>query len=150
MKLDSLEQLEEEILRCDRCPLRESATRPVPGHGNVGVKWMLIGEAPGREEDENGIPFIGASGRKLDKLMALAGISLNDCYLSNVCRCRPPENRTPKKKEIQACKEFLMREIRLVKPTCLITLGATPLGLFSTQGVTQTHGTSFVVEIPDA
>ncbi len=147
--MDSLDKIAQDILQCQRCELRMTATNPVPGHGDIGAKYFLIGEAPGREEDEQGVPFVGQSGRKLDKLLALAKIDLNDCYLSNVCRCRPPENRVPRKKEVKACVDFLWREIRLVKPSIIIPLGATPLALFSTQGISQVHGTSFLWELPD-
>jgi len=126
-----------------------TATRPVPGHGIAGVKYFLIGEAPGRDEDAAGIPFVGSAGRRLDKLLELAGIDINDCYLSNVCRCRPPQNRTPRKKEIRECVDFLWREIKLVKPEYVITLGSTPLSLFSEHGVTQMHGTMFEWEMED-
>ncbi len=142
--MDSLEQITKDIFSCQRCELRQNATRPVAGLGYVGAKYFLIGEAPGREEDEGGVPFVGQAGRRLDKLLVLAKISINDCFLSNVCRCRPPQNRDPKKKEIRACVDFLWREIKLVKPQYIITLGATPLGLFTQSGgVSQLHGTSF-------
>uniref|UniRef100_A0A6M3IRM8 Type-4 uracil-DNA glycosylase n=1 Tax=viral metagenome TaxID=1070528 RepID=A0A6M3IRM8_9ZZZZ len=149
--MDSLETIAQELKLCQRCELRMSCTQPVPGIGEVGSKYFLIGEAPGAEEDEVGIPFVGSSGRRLDKLLALAQIDPNDCYLSNVCRCRPPKNRNPRKKEITACVPFLWREIRLVKPEYIITLGSTPLGLFTQSGgVSQYHGTLMEVEIPDA
>ena len=148
--MDSLNLISQDILQCQRCELRMNATRPVCGHGSLGAKYFLIGEAPGSQEDVEGVPFVGQAGRRLDKLLALAGIDINDCFLSNVCRCRPPSNRTPKKKEIKACVEFLWREIRLVKPETLITLGATPLGLFTQSGgVSQLHGTSFEWEMPN-
>lgn len=147
--MDSLETLYAGIKACQKCELRQTATQPVCGIGDIGSKYMLIGEAPGREEDKVGVPFVGAAGKKLDKLVSLAGIDLNTCYLSNVCRCRPPDNRTPRKKEIAACKEFLLREIRLVKPEYIITLGATPLSLFTEHGVSSMHGTLLDVEIPD-
>jgi DNA polymerase len=161
--LDSLTQITKDILQCQRCELRMNATKPVPGIGDVGAKYFLIGEAPGREEDESsgrrikidvewiyfGTPFIGQAGRRLDKLLALAKIDPNDCYLSNVCRCRPPQNRNPKKKEIKACVDFLWRELKLVKPEIVILLGSTALSLFSDYGVTQLHGTEFEYEIPD-
>jgi len=145
--MDSLEQIDSEIKICQRCELRAGCTQPVPGIGNIGSKYLLLGEAPGREEDVAGLPFIGSAGRKLDKLLALADIDINDCYLSNVCRCRPPSNRTPRKKEIKACVDFLWREIRLVEPEYVIVLGTTPLSLFCEHGVTQMHGTMLEVEI---
>ena len=144
--MDTLEQISKDILACQRCELRQNATAPVPGIGNIGARYLLIGEAPGREEDEASVPFVGSSGRRLDKLIGLANISLNDCYLSNVCRCRPPINRTPRKKEIKACVDFLWREIELVKPVYVVTLGATPLSLFTSEGVRSLHGTQFEYE----
>lgn len=146
---DTLDQITSDIAQCQRCELRMGATCPVPGIGETGAKYFLIGEAPGREEDEEGIPFIGSAGRKLDKLLALANIDHNDCYFSNVIRCRPPANRDPKKKEIKACVEFLWREIRLVKPEYVITLGSTPLSLFCPYGVRQMHGTVLNQDVPD-
>lgn len=141
---DNLDQIAEEIIQCQRCELRMNSTKPVPGFGEAGAKYFLIGEAPGKEEDAEGIPFVGSSGRRLDKLLALANIDINDCYLSNVCRCRPPGNRTPRKKEISSCVEFLWRELDSVKPEYILTLGATPLGLFTQSGgVSQLHGTMF-------
>ena len=144
-----LDNIAKEIKACKRCELRRGATLPVPGWGNVGSKYFLLGEAPGREEDEQNLPFVGSAGRRLDKLLALAGIGNNDCYLSNVCRCRPPANRDPRKKEIKACVEFLWREIRVVEPTYLITLGSVPLSLFCPSGVRQMHGTMFEWELED-
>ncbi len=149
MTKDSLEQITKDILQCQRCELRLFATKPVPGIGEASSKYFLIGEAPGQNEDEQGVPFVGQAGRKLDKLLALAKIDPNDCYLSNVCRCRPPSNRTPRKKEIRACQEFLWRELKLVKPPYIVTLGAIPLGLFTQSGgVSQIHGTMFPVDEP--
>ena len=147
--MDTLEQLESDILKCQRCELRFNATCPVPGLGDIGAKYLLLGEAPGREEDERGVPFIGSAGRKLNQLLDLAMIDLNDCYFTNVCRCRPLANRDPKKKEIKACIEFLWREIRLVKPQYVIALGSTPLGLFCPDGVRTMHGTLFEWELEE-
>lgn len=113
------------------------------GLGEVGAKYMIIGEAPGRDEDCLGVPFVGLAGKRLDKLLGAAGISLNDCYITNVCRCRPPSNRTPKKVEVRACSSYLLEEIRLVQPQQIITLGSTPLSLFCPYGIRQMHGTMF-------
>ena len=145
----TLQELHEHIRACTLCPLRMTATQPVPGFGALGAKYMLIGEAPGVNEDEIGVPFIGMAGRRLNQLLDLAHINLNDCYLTNVIKCRPPGNKTPKKSTIKACKPWLLEELKLVLPEIIITLGATPLGLFTTNGVGQTHGTLFEVEIED-
>src|SRR3972149_3566917 len=105
--MDNLEKIAEDVKKCTRCELRQTCTQPVPGFGDIGAKYFLIGEACGKEEDEQGIPFVGAAGRKLDQLLKLAQIDPNDVYISNVCRCRPPANRTPKKKEVGFCAPFL-------------------------------------------
>jgi uracil-DNA glycosylase family 4 len=150
--LDSLELLAEEIRACTRCELRENCTQPVIGFGDVGAKYLLIGEAPGKDEDKSGIPFCGSSGRKLDQLLPLAGIHPNDVYITNVCRCMPPklgtERQHPKKKQIAKCIDFLWREIEIIKPEKIITLGGVPLSLFCKYGVRQTHGTSFFFNVP--
>ena len=147
--MDSLERIDEDVKKCQRCELRQTATSPVPGFGQANAKYFLLGEAPGKDEDAQGVPFVGAAGRRLDQLLALAKIDINDCYLSNVIRCRPPKNRDPRKKEIKACVEFLWREIRLVKPEFLITLGSVPLSLFCPYGIRQLHGCQLEVEVPD-
>lgn len=144
----NLEELYDQIKACSRCELRMNATCPVPGIGNIGAKYMLIGEAPGSNEDKEGIPFIGMAGKRLNQLLELAGIDINECYLTNVCKCRPPNNNTPRKALINACKPWLYKEIQLVKPQTIITLGATPLSLFSKNGVSQMHGTKLEVDLP--
>lgn len=146
---ESLSQLQREVKACTLCPLRENATSPVCGIGELGSKYFLLGEAPGSNEDREGIPFVGLAGKRLDKLVELAGISKNDCYLTNLCKCKPPANRNPRKAEIRSCQGFLWREIRLVKPKIIITLGSVPLSLFSPNGVRQMHGTQFTFEMED-
>ena len=148
-KGETLKALSKEIKACTRCPLRENASCPVPGFGNPEAKYLLIGESPGRDEDRSGIPFVGQAGKRLNELLELAGIDINDCYLTNVCRCRPPSNRDPKKVEVRACVPFLWREIRAIKPEYIITLGRTPLQLFSPYGVSVMHGTMFTYEMED-
>ena len=146
---DSLNQIDRDIKACQRCALRQNATQPVCGLGNIGAKYFLIGEAPGANEDEVGTPFVGQAGKRLDKLLGLGKIDINDCFLSNVCRCRPPNNRDPRKQEIRSCVEFLWREIRLVKPEYLITLGSLSLSLFCPYGIRQMHGTQFSFDLDE-
>jgi DNA polymerase len=117
--------------------------------GKKGAKYLVIGEAPGKTEDHEGIPFVGDAGRKLDQLLALAKIDINDCYITNVCKCRPPHNRTPTKKEIRACLPWLLAEIRAVGAEMVITLGGTPLNLFTNQGISKLHGTLLEFDLPD-
>lgn len=145
-ELKALTQL---ILDCSRCPLREDAD-PVPGLYVPNSKYFLLGEAPGKEENKYRVPFIGQSGRRLNKLLDVAGIDINECSLDNVVRCRPPNNRDPRKKEIRACLHWLYKAIELVKPECIITLGRIPLSLFCPYGIRAMHGTTFSVDIPEA
>lgn len=147
--LSKLRELEQKIKSCQRCPLYLEVNAPVPGLLNLNSKYFLIGEAPGKTEDKYGTPFIGQSGRRLNELLELAGIDMNDCSLDNVVKCRPPKNRDPRKAELRACVGWLFEAIRLVKPMTLITLGRIPLSLFAPYGIKQLHGTSFMVEISD-
>lgn len=132
-----------EVYQCNRCQLRMGADSPVPGIGEKGCRYMIIGEAPGRDENKAGVPFVGAAGKRLDKLMKLAGIDVNDCYVTNVCKCHPPQNKTPNKREVRTCIPYLIEEIKTINPEYIIVLGNTPLSLFSPNTVSQMHGTLF-------
>ena len=146
-----LEELSKQIELCTRCPLRQNATQPVPGLGE-GKKYMIIGEAPGAQEDKVGIPFVGISGKRLNQLLELAHIDLKDCFITNTVKCVPPKvsgkRRAPRKAERLSCYGYLRKEIEIVRPEYILTLGATPLSLFSDYGVTQMHGTMFEWEMP--
>jgi len=144
-----LDELTQQILNCSRCPLRQEATAPVPGLYVPNSKYFLLGQCPGKQEDKYGTPFIGQSGKRLNKLLEVAGIDINECSLDNVVRCHPPNNRDPRKAEIKACLYWLYRAIALVKPEYIITLGAIPLKLFSPYGIRSMHGTSFEVDLPE-
>ena len=139
--------LQQKIRQCSSCPLREGCSAPVPGFGPSTAKIMIVGEAPGATEDKYGVPFCGDAGDRLEKLLSAAEVKREDVYLTNILRCRPPGNRTPKKKEIRQCYPWLLEEIKLIKPTTLITLGATPLSLFSPYPISQMHGTQFDCEV---
>ena len=147
----NLDQLSALLVKCSRCPLRESASAPVPGLGNPNARYLLIGEAPGVNEDRVGMPFVGTSGKRLNRLLALAKIDVNDCYLTNVCRCLPPrvkgKIRAPRKTERLLCYPWLKAELSIVKPQIVIPLGAVPLSLFTDVGVKQLHGTQFEYEL---
>ena len=143
------EDINTRVSKCARCPLRVGATQPVPGLGDAPAKYLIIGEAPGREEDRGGMPFVGQSGRRLNQLLEVANIDINDCYITNVCKCRPPNNRTPRKAEVRACLPYLIEEIKLVKPKYIIALGTTPLLLFNENPVSQMHGTMFDFNLAD-
>lgn len=123
----SLGQLKDCIQDCLACPLGPGRIRFVFGEGNPSARMMFIGEGPGRDEDLQGRPFVGKAGELLDKMIAAIGYARQDVYIANVVKCRPPDNRTPTPEEAQRCLAYLRRQIELVKPSVIVTLGATPL-----------------------
>jgi len=132
---DALEHLAERIRSCVLCRLHEGRTHAVPGDGPIDASVLFIGEAPGREEDASGRPFVGPAGKVLEAALASAGIARADVFLTNVIKCRPPENRRPKVDEVDACRPYLLGQIERVNPKVLVTLGATGLAaLFGTAG----------------
>jgi len=145
--MTKLDELTAQIKQCTRCERRQYANAPVPGFGDIGAKYFLIGRDPGREENREGIPFIGAAGRRLNELLALANIDTNDCYITNLVKCHVPGNKPPRKSFITACKPWVLQEIALVKPETIITLGSEALSLFCDRGITQMHGTQIKVDL---
>ncbi len=121
-RCNNLEQLESIAKGCKKCHLCEKAKQVVFGKGSYNAPVMLVGEAPGADEDDQGIPFVGKAGQLLDKILAAAGIS--DVYIANVVKCRPPENRLPTREEVEACWPYLVRQIELIKPRIIVCLGA--------------------------
>ncbi|MCA1558207.1 MAG: uracil-DNA glycosylase [Acidobacteria bacterium] len=120
-----LEELAAQIRVCTRCPLWESRTLAVPGDGKYSSKVMIIGEAPGREEDESGHPFVGSAGRYLDHVLEGTGLSRKDFFITNTVKCRPPKNRTPKRLEVETCTfNYLFEQIELLNPKLIMLLGA--------------------------
>jgi uracil-DNA glycosylase family 4 len=123
-KAERLEELAEEIRVCVKCPLHASRTNAVPGDGKPTAKLMIIGEAPGKEEDESGHPFVGASGRFLNSVLEGTGIKREDFFITNTVKCRPPKNRTPKRLEIETCtSNYLFEQIELINPKLIMLLG---------------------------
>jgi len=112
-----------EISNCRRCRLSESRTRAVPGEGSLNAKVMFIGEAPGRSEDEAGRPFVGAAGKLLNELLSSNGMRREEVFITNVVKCRPPENRDPLEDEILSCSHFTNSIIQLIQPSIIVTLG---------------------------
>lgn len=112
-----------EISTCSRCPLSNSRTKVVPGEGNLYSRVMLLGEAPGKSEDEEGRPFVGAAGRLLSKLIEEVGFRREDLFITNVVKCRPPNNREPRPDEIVTCSYFTDRIVALVNPSIIMALG---------------------------
>jgi len=118
-----MEKVFEEIRRCKKCDLYRTRKNPVPGEGNVHAKIMLIGEAPGYNEDLQGRPFVGKAGKLLDELLKIARLERSEVFITNVVKCRPPGNRKPNREEIKACSPFLKTQIRIIKPELILTLG---------------------------
>jgi uracil-DNA glycosylase family 4 len=116
-------KLVEAIVNCKKCPLHKTRRKPVPGEGPLDATVMIVGEAPGRKEDETGRPFVGAAGRLLDALLLKAGLTRNSVYITNIVKCRPPGNRDPTREEVEACLPYLRMQIRIIKPRVIIALG---------------------------
>lgn len=132
---------------CTRCELAKERTQVVPGTGPGTARMMLVGEAPGAEEDRQGEPFVGAAGRLLNRLLQANGLSREEVFITNVVACRPPGNRAPRASEIRAHAPWLEEQIRLVKPQLILTLGRSALGYFLPGAkVTQLRGVPRTVE----
>ena len=122
-KLNSLEEIAATVARCTRCPLYASATNPVPGSGNPDADFMIVGEAPGANEDAQGVPFVGQAGQLLTKILEAINLRRDDVFIANVLKHRPPGNRNPLPEEVTACSPYLVRQIELVRPKVLLALG---------------------------
>jgi uracil-DNA glycosylase family 4 len=127
---------------CTRCPLSDGRTNVVFGNGNADADLAFVGEAPGAEEDRQGLPFVGRAGRLLDELLGGIGLSRKDVFVMNVLKCRPPGNRDPQPEEIDSCRPYLDRQIELIEPRVIATLGnfATKLLTGSRVGITRVRG----------
>jgi len=120
-----LEKIKQNVIKCTKCDLCKTRTNAVPGKGNFQSDVIFVGEAPGRNEDRNGEPFIGVAGKKLSIALDEAGISREDVYITNIVKCRPPNNRVPKTSERETCQEYLKQEISIIKPEIICILGNT-------------------------
>ncbi|MEQ9618115.1 MAG: uracil-DNA glycosylase [Deltaproteobacteria bacterium] len=121
----TLEEIREEIGDCTRCKLHEGRTKLVYGEGNPEARLVFVGEGPGRDEDQQGRPFVGRAGKLLTKIIEAMGLGREDVYICNVVKCRPPGNRTPEPDEMATCEQFLFKQIRAVKPEVIVCLGTT-------------------------
>ena len=122
---DSLEKVAMEVKGCPLCKLSRTRKNAVPGEGQLAAKIMFIGEAPGKSEDEKGRPFVGTAGRILDDMLKRAGIERSEVFITNVVKCRPPNNRVPQDDEVNACRPYLDRQIALIRPKVICILGRT-------------------------
>lgn len=120
-----LELVKQNVIECTKCDLCKTRTNSVPGKGNFKSDVIIVGEAPGKNEDEKGEPFIGIAGKKLSKALEDAGISREDVYITNIVKCRPPKNRVPTTVERSTCQDYLKQEIAIIKPKIICVLGNT-------------------------
>jgi len=137
-----LKAVYDEARVCVRCPLSRTRTQVVFGSGNADAGLMFVGEAPGANEDKQGLPFVGQAGKLLDKLLDEIGLTRADVFVVNVIKCRPPDNRDPHPNEIESCQGYLRSQVRLIEPTMICTLGnfATKLLRGDTTGISRVHG----------
>lgn len=141
--MSKLSELYREIEACHDCPLAEHRTRVVPGEGPEDAELMFIGEAPGFHEDQQGRPFVGPAGHLLDELLSSIGLRRDEIYICNVVKCRPPGNRDPLPKEIKACRKWLERQIEIINPRVIVTLGRHSMAMFFPgESIGKVHGTA--------
>ena len=128
--MSGLDHIAQEIAACQRCELAKTRNLTVPGEGNPNAEIMFIGEGPGFHENEQGHPFVGASGKFLDQLLAQAGVTREDVFIANVVKCRPPGNRDPLPDELAACDAYLEAQIKAINPSIIVTLGRFSMNKF--------------------
>ncbi len=138
-----LQAIADRVAACTQCSLCKTRTNTVPGQGNARPEIMFIGEGPGADEDQQGLPFVGRSGKLLTKIIEAMGFTREEVFIGNIVKCRPPGNRVPTPEEMDTCIPYLKEQIKLLKPKVIICLGATATkGLFGTKipGITKIHG----------
>lgn len=147
----TLSDLQRAIQGCLVCPLGPGRMKFVYGEGDSRARLLFVGEGPGRDEDLQGRPFVGKAGELLDKMIGALGLKREDTYIANVVKCRPPDNRTPTPEEARACLGYLRRQIELIQPAVIVTLGATPLREFVgvSEGITRVRGQWQRVQVGD-
>lgn len=136
-----LSQLHQQISRCRMCPLAQSRNLTVPGSGPQPSRLLLVGEAPGREEDRKGLPFVGRAGKILDEALGLAGLAREEVFITSVIKCRPPQNRKPLASEVKLCLPYLLRQIEILGPRVVCLMGNTAASaLLGRQGILSLRG----------
>jgi DNA polymerase len=139
---EALLALHQEVRVCELCALHRTRTKAVPGDGDPEAKIMIVGEAPGQNEDKQGLPFVGAAGQLLNQLLAGIGIERKDVYITNIIKCRPPGNRDPLPDEVSSCSAYLDRQVQLIRPAVILLLGrhAVQRLLPGSSGISRIHG----------
>lgn len=144
-KKEMMDIIVERIKNCKACPLHENRTNVVPGEGNLDSPIMFVGEGPGEDEDLSGRPFVGRAGQLLTKILESVNIKREDVYITNIVKCRPPNNRTPTKEEASICSHYLFAQIEVINPRMIVTLGKPALELFlgKSVAITKVRGNEF-------
>jgi DNA polymerase len=143
----ALDAIAAEVRVCDRCRLAKGRTRAVPGEGDPDTEVVFVGEGPGHNEDRQGRPFVGAAGSLLEELLAMIGWKREDVFITNVVKCRPPDNRDPEPDEMAACQPFLRRQLEALDPAVLVTLGRFSLQTFMPgDRISRVHGTERAID----
>jgi len=138
---DSLTKIAAQVSGCEKCKLAETRKKAVPGEGPKDARILFIGEGPGFNENEQGRPFVGAAGQLLNDLLALAGLTREEVFITNVVKCRPPQNRDPEADELKACNDYLDRQIALLNPNVIVTLGRFSMAkYFPGARISEVHG----------
>ncbi len=138
---DELDALRKSVILCTRCDLSKTRTNAVPGSGRKETDVVFIGEAPGRNEDLQGAPFVGTAGKILSDALDYAGFARSNVYITNVVKCRPPNNRRPNKEELDSCKIYLQKELEIIRPKIICILGNTAYGsLLDGSAITKNRG----------
>lgn len=140
--IDDLQVLHQEVRECALCALSRSRVKAVPGAGEPAARIMIVGEAPGQKEDQEGLPFVGAAGQLLNKLLASIGVPREEVYITNIIKCRPPGNRDPLPEEVMACSPYLDRQVEMIRPAVILLLGrhAVQRLLPGLDGISRIHG----------
>lgn len=140
-KKEELEKLNKKMIACSKCSLRMGCKQVVPGTGSAHAQIMFIGEAPGKKEEELGVPFVGAAGKFLDEMLGIIKLKREDVYITNTVKCRPPENRDPTSQEKEVCWPWLVGQIKIIQPKMIITLGRHSMNLFlPDKKISEVHG----------
>lgn len=141
-KQEKLELLRQEIAQCSKCGLSKTRINTVPGEGNPDADILFVGEAPGANEDKNGIPFCGAAGKFLDEMLSTIGLKREDVFIANTLKCRPPENRDPEESEKELCQGYLQRQFEIIDPKLVVCLGRHSVATFlpGVGTITSLHG----------
>lgn len=142
-----IDELARKVVSCQKCPLYKTATNPVPGNGDANTQIMFIGEAPGFNEDQKGIPFCGAAGHLLDELLVAIGLNRSKVFVANILKHRPPNNRDPLPEEMEACREHLDEQLEIIQPKVIVTLGRFSMSKFYPYGkISVDHGKGRIIE----